>query len=101
MKGGSHADLLDQDALDQALQLETDGVVRELVDPNFDFLVGLLGISSLKGGPTKSQRIKNDSNSPDINLIRITLPIKHLRGNIVRSAAYSPLSFIEIFDLRR
>ena len=77
-------------------------MVWKLIAVLFDFVVSRLHISSFERRFSYYQSVNNNSQGPNVNLVRVTIfTFKHLGCYIIGSSANSPFSFTIEIKLRR
>ena len=68
-------------------------ILGEIIRVHSDPLVGSLDVRRLKGWLANDESVNDDTDGPDIHLIRVTLlALEHLRSDIVGSTANGALS---------
>ena len=94
VNGRSLRRVIVQNLRDQVASAVSDcHVLREVVGVHSDPLVRRLNIRRLKRRLSDDQCVNNDTNRPDINLVRVTLlALQHLGCDIVRSTANGSLA---------
>ena len=91
-----------EDLGDEVAGVVADGhVFGEAVGVHPNALVGCLNVASLEGWLADDQGVDDDTDGPDIDLVRVTLlALKHLRSDIVRSTANGALALSVELEFR-
>jgi hypothetical protein len=76
-----------EDAGYEAAKGIADGAgLGEGVQAGLDALVGGLDLGRLEGGPAHCPGVEQHAQGPDVHLVRVTLALHHLGGDVVGSA---------------
>ena len=94
INSGSLSRVIVQDLCDEVSgRVANRSRLREAVGVHTDALVGRLHIGRLEGRLTDDERVDDDADGPDVDLVRVALlAFEHLGSDIVRSTANSALA---------